>query len=55
MYACRFLHTQVNHILLHNGNRNTDTGNMRPNNTLNGLMFLHGPCSGTAPLMPPLL
>lgn len=24
MFACRFLHTHVNHILLHNGNRNTD-------------------------------
>lgn len=40
----------LNHVLLHNGNKHTDTGDMRPDNTLNGLMFLHRPCSGTAPL-----
>lgn len=47
MFACRFLHTQDNHILLHNGNRNTDREYEA--GSLNGLMFLHRPCSGTAP------
>lgn len=33
------LHTEVNHILLHNGNKNTDPGNLRPDITWNGLLF----------------
>lgn len=48
------LNTQVHRILLHNGNKNTDTENMGPDNTLRGFMFLHRPCLGTAPLTLPL-
>lgn len=33
------LHTHFNHILLHDGNKNTNTGNLRPDNTWNDLMF----------------
>lgn len=43
------LNTQVHRILSHNGNKNTDTENMKPDNTLSGFIFLHRPCMGTAP------
>lgn len=31
------LHTEVNHILLHNGNKNADPGTLRPDITWNSL------------------
>lgn len=48
-FVWKFLHTQVNHILLCNGKRDTNTGNMRPDSASNGPVSFHKSCSGTAP------
>ena len=57
LYTCLHVNSftlKLTMLCLHNGNRNTDTGvgvrgYMRPDDTLNGLMILHGPLQGTAP------